>query len=96
MSIGMTTAKIAISLPTPLVDHVRARVKTGRARSVSAYVANAVECQKRDEDLRVLLDEIFAETGGPPTAAERAAARRNMGLPARSKPVRPTPTRAAR
>lgn len=84
----MTASKIAISLPEELVDHLRRVVKKGSAPSVSAYVAKALERQKQDEDLRTMLDEVFAQTGGPPAAAERAATRRKMGLPPRRRAKR--------
>jgi Arc/MetJ-type ribon-helix-helix transcriptional regulator len=76
---GMTVAKIAVSLPTPLARRVRGAVKAGRAPSVSAYVVQALEEKSKLDDLAGLLEEMLAETGGPMTAAERRAADRLLG-----------------
>lgn len=75
-----TTAKLAISLPAALAERARRAVRKGRAASVSAYVARAVEAQVRNDDLAALLDEMLAETGGPLTAAERRRADRELGI----------------
>jgi Arc/MetJ-type ribon-helix-helix transcriptional regulator len=80
---GMTT-KIAISLPEPLVEQARKAVRTGRADSVSAYIAAALEQKSKLDELAELLDEMLAETGGPLSSAERAAADAALGVPARS------------
>jgi Arc/MetJ-type ribon-helix-helix transcriptional regulator len=68
------SAKIAISLPKPLADRARRAVRQGRAASVSAYVAAALEEKVKMDDLAALLDEMLAESGGPLTPRERAAA----------------------
>lgn len=80
---GMTTAKIAVSLPKALVEQTRRAVRLGRARSVSAYVADAVAEKSKLDDLADLLAEMLAETGGPLTAAERRAADAALGIPRR-------------
>ena len=46
----------------------------GRAPSVSAYVAAALDEKSKLDDLDGLLQEMLAETGGPLTAQERKAA----------------------
>jgi len=76
---GMTTTKIAVSLPAELVDQAHRAVAEGRASSVSAYVAHALEEQAKLDDLASLLTEMLAETGGPLTARERKAADRALG-----------------
>jgi len=76
---GMTKSKIAVSLPAELVEHAQRAVAEGRAASVSAYVAKALEEQAKLDDLSSLLEEMLAETGGPLTAAERKAADRALG-----------------
>jgi len=69
---GMTASKkIAISLPATLVAKANRAVKDGHAKSVSAYIARAVEEKANDEDLRQMLDEMLAETGGPTTEDEQ-------------------------
>lgn len=77
---GMTTTeKIAISLPAALAERARKAVRKGRAASMSAYVASALEEKARLDDLASLLDEMLAESGGPLTRAERRAADRALG-----------------
>ncbi len=79
MIAGMTTAKIAVSLPAELVEQARRAVAEGRSSSVSAYVAQAMEEKAKLDDLASLLDEMLAATGGPLTASERRAADRALG-----------------
>lgn len=79
MMIGMTKAKIAVSLPEELVAQARRAVAEGRADSVSAYVAAAMEEKAQLDDLDALFDEMLAETGGPLTADEIAWADRALG-----------------
>jgi Arc/MetJ-type ribon-helix-helix transcriptional regulator len=75
---GMTV-KIAVSLPDDLVEEARRAVRTGRAASVSAYVADAMRQVSRKETLREVLDDIFGEIGHP-TPERRAWARRALGI----------------
>ena len=72
--------KIAISLPRRLALRARRAVSQGRATSVSAYVASALEEKVKLDELSTLLDEMLAETGGPLTPAERRAADRTLGV----------------
>ncbi len=73
MIIGMTAkTKIAITLPGDLVEAARDAVHSGRAASVSAYVAQALEQRRKLDDLDDLLAAMLAETGGPLTDRERA------------------------
>lgn len=74
-----TKAKIAISLPAELVEQARQAVTQGRATSVSAYVAAALEQRAKLDDLAALLEEMLAETGGPLTEQEAAEADRVLG-----------------
>lgn len=62
---GMTTRKIAITLPAAQVDAARRAVAEGRARSVSAYIAAAVDAQTERQGLRAYVDELIAEHGRP-------------------------------
>ncbi len=68
---GMTTTKIAVSLPTSLVVKAKQAVRRGRAASVSAYVAAAMAEKNQAETLAEMLDEMLVETGGPMTGRER-------------------------
>lgn len=61
----MTAAKIAISLPSPLLAKVRGAVKRGRASSVSAFVSQAVEARTREDSLAGLVRDLIAEHGEP-------------------------------
>lgn len=73
---GMTTVKIAVSLPAEAVKGARRAVKKGQAASVSAYVAAAIKQKAMSDDLEELLAELLEESGGPSTAAERREANR--------------------
>ncbi|HUF47502.1 MAG TPA: hypothetical protein VMM93_06760 [Vicinamibacterales bacterium] len=75
-----TSEKIAVSLPKGLAQRARRAVRQGRAPSVSAYVASALEEKVKLDDLAGLLDEMLAESGGPLSAAERRAADRALGV----------------
>ncbi|OFW17895.1 MAG: hypothetical protein A3H97_15790, partial [Acidobacteria bacterium RIFCSPLOWO2_02_FULL_65_29] len=55
-------------------------VREGRAASVSAYVASALEEKAKLDELAALLDQMLAESGGPLTSAERRAADRALGV----------------
>lgn len=76
---GMTTTKIAVSLPRELVDGARRAVRRRSAASVSAYVADALRSKAKLEDLESLLTEMLAESGGPLTADEKRAADEALG-----------------
>jgi Arc/MetJ-type ribon-helix-helix transcriptional regulator len=72
--------KIAVSLPKQIVDRARRAVRSGRAKSVSAYVADALEEKVKLDELDQLLNEMLAESAGALTAAERRAADRTLGV----------------
>jgi Arc/MetJ-type ribon-helix-helix transcriptional regulator len=76
----MNTEKIAISLPGALVERARKAVRSGRAQSVSAYVAAALEEKSKLDELEELLREMLAESGGPLSAREREAADAALGV----------------
>src|SRR6185436_7524463 len=71
---SMTRAKIAVTIPRPLLAAARRAVKQRQSESVSAYVAAAMEQKAKLDDLAAMLDEMLAETGGPPR--RRSAAKR--------------------
>jgi Arc/MetJ-type ribon-helix-helix transcriptional regulator len=73
------TIKIAISLPDDLVEDARQAVAEGRATSVSAFIADAMQQRRRYDGLSELLAEMSAEAG-PPTDEHRAWARNALGL----------------
>jgi Arc/MetJ-type ribon-helix-helix transcriptional regulator len=81
---GMTKAKIAVTLPPALVTRAQDAVREGRAPSISAYVASALEEKAKLDDLEKMLAEMLAESGGPLSVRERAAADVALGIaPAR-------------
>ena len=72
-------SKIAVSLPSALVDAAREAVAKGRAENVSAYVAHALEEQVKLDDLDEMLADMLARTGGPLTEVERGEVDREAG-----------------
>ncbi len=70
--IGMTSAKVAISVPTEVLEMARRGVKRGGATSLSAYVTMALEEMAQFDDLDAELDEMLEESGGPMTEEVRA------------------------
>ena len=77
----MTVTRIAVSLPAHAIARARHAVRTGEAASVSAFITKAIERNGEADDLEKMLAEMLAETGGPPTPAERREFRREFGAP---------------
>ena len=81
--IGMTRAKIAISLPKDQLARVRREVRTGRADSVSGYIASVLAEQEQRDSLRTLLRDLIEQHGEPAEEdmkwAERMLPRRGRG-----------------
>ena len=76
MTGGMTRyEKLAISLPSRCAENARRAVRQGKAASVSAYIASAIETHEKRDGLDLLIEDILARTGGPLTAAETRWAR---------------------
>ena len=86
MTAGMTSAKIAISLPKDQLAQVRAAVKRGEAASLSAYVSKALEEKLDDDGVMKMLDEMLEKTGGPLTEAEERWVDEALGLKPKRKP----------
>ena len=63
--------KMAISLPSHAAESVRRAVREGRAASVSAYIAEAIQQKSSREDLIAMLDDAIEKSGGPITDAEQ-------------------------
>lgn len=69
----MATLKITITLEEAQVEDIRRLVEAGRADSVSGFVKHAVDVALNDAaGWNRMLDEALDQTGGPPTAEERA------------------------
>jgi hypothetical protein len=71
----MTAAKIAITLAPEQLARAREAVRAGRAASVSAYIARALDRQAREDSLDALVRDLIAEHGRP-SAKDKAWARR--------------------
>jgi len=67
---GQAYGKIAITLPSQLLRAAREEAGESGARSLSAFIAKAVEEKLATDELQQVLDEIFAEQ--PMTDEERA------------------------
>lgn len=70
----MTAAKIAISIAPAQLAAAQAAVREGRAASVSAYVARALERQALQDTLESLIADLIV-AHGKPSAKDRAWAR---------------------
>lgn len=80
----MTTRKITLSLPEPLIDAAEAAVAAGRARSVSAYVAAAAGAGEARLSLAEVMQQWQDETGEPTPEQTRQAEEWVAGLAART------------
>jgi hypothetical protein len=74
---GMTTTKIAITLPEEELVKVHRAIRDGRADSVSGYIARALADNARQESLRDLVRDLIAEHGKP-TQQEKKWAKRAL------------------
>ena len=74
---GMTTTKIAITLPEEELVKVHRAIRAGRADSVSGYIARALAENARQESLRDLVRDLIAEHGEP-TQQEKKWAKRAL------------------
>ena len=79
----MTRSKIAISLPKDQLARVHREVRTGRADSVSGYIAQVLAEHEKREFLRALLRDLIEQHGKPRAEdikwAEHALATRRRG-----------------
>jgi Arc/MetJ-type ribon-helix-helix transcriptional regulator len=71
----MTASKIALSIPAEVLKQAKKQVRAGRAKSLSAFVSEAVDEKLRRDELTELLDALDAERGAPNKSA-RAWAKR--------------------
>jgi hypothetical protein len=90
---GMKRVKIAISLPTEHVAAAQRAVSEGRASSVSAYVALALDRQADADSLCELIASMRAEDG-PPSAEDYAWADAALGMSRSSRKRAPGRTTA--
>lgn len=71
----MNVAKVALSMPAEVLRLAKREVASGRARSLSSFVAEAVDEKLRRDELAAILDAMDAEYGKPSKEA-RAWAKR--------------------
>jgi Arc/MetJ-type ribon-helix-helix transcriptional regulator len=87
MVIGMATRKVTITLDEADLNRIRALVESGKARTVSGFVQDAVRVSLDDvAGWGAMLAQALAETGGDLTAEERAWADRILGTGKRRRP----------
>ncbi len=80
MVVGMATRKVTITLDEKELARIRALIDTGKARTVSGFIQDAVRVSLDDvAGWGALLAEALAQTGGDLTAEERAWADRILG-----------------
>jgi antitoxin ParD1/3/4 len=75
---SMSTKRVTISLPEEVAAEAERAVQAGDAKSVSAYVAGALQAQQVRRLAFAALERLY---GGPPPPEALAEARRAMGLP---------------
>jgi antitoxin ParD1/3/4 len=73
----MRTERVTVSLPAELMAEARNAVRCGAARSISAYITDAVSARQLRERSLAALADLY---GGPPPADELAQARRTLRL----------------
>jgi hypothetical protein len=71
----MTTAKVALTVPTEVLRLARREVRAGHAKSLSAFVSEAIHEKLCRDALVEVLDAMDAEYG-PPNREARAWAKR--------------------
>ena len=76
----MTVTKVTVSLDPVVADQARRDIAEGKAKSLSVWLNDAGRAWVEGEELAVVLAELFADTGGPPTEEELAQARQRLAL----------------
>ncbi|MCP9489475.1 MAG: hypothetical protein MSC31_06320 [Solirubrobacteraceae bacterium MAG38_C4-C5] len=71
----MQSERVTVTMPADVAKAARERVEAGESRSLSAFVAEAVEEKAKRETLREVLDDIRGEIGPPGPEAEAWADR---------------------
>jgi hypothetical protein len=71
----MTFAKVALSMPADVLRLAKKEVAAGRAKSLSSFVAEAVDEKLRRDELSSILDAMDAEHGKPTRVATTWAKR---------------------
>jgi len=71
----MSTAKVAMSISTDVLRLARDEVKAGRAKSLSAFVSQAIDEKVRRNELAEILNAMDEKYGPPSKAAKQWAKR---------------------
>lgn len=71
----MNAAKVAIAIPKDVLALAKKEVLAGRAKSLSAFVSEAIDERLRRDELARLLDLMDAEHGKPGKKARQWANR---------------------
>ncbi len=71
----MTTLKVALSIPEAVLRQAKKEVATGRAKSLSSFVSEALDEKLRRAELSAILDAMDREHGKP-SKADQAWAKR--------------------
>jgi Arc/MetJ-type ribon-helix-helix transcriptional regulator len=71
----MSSAKVALTLPQHLLDEAKKEVVTGRAKSLSALVSEALDEKLRRDALMEILDAMESRHG-PSSKTAKAWAKR--------------------
>jgi Arc/MetJ-type ribon-helix-helix transcriptional regulator len=71
----MNSAKVALSMPAEMLRLAKKEVAGGRAKSLSSFVAEAVDEKLRRDELTSILDALDAEHGKPAKKATAWAKR---------------------
>ena len=71
----MNSAKVALSMPAEVLRLAKKEVRSGRAKSLSSFVAEAVDEKLRRDELTSILDAMDIEHGKPTKAATTWAKR---------------------
>jgi Arc/MetJ-type ribon-helix-helix transcriptional regulator len=75
----MATTKVTITVPDNQLAQIRRRVTAKQSPSVSGFIQQAIQKSlDSDGEFRAMLADIIQETGGPPTAEERAWVRQAL------------------
>jgi Arc/MetJ-type ribon-helix-helix transcriptional regulator len=74
--------KIAVSLPDEQVAAIKRAVASGRARTVSSFISEAVERAQKEDSLAAVLADLDRELGEPSGQAQAwaQAELRRIGL----------------
>jgi Arc/MetJ-type ribon-helix-helix transcriptional regulator len=74
----MTTEKVALTIPTEVLKLARREVASGRGKSLSSFVSDALNTKVRRDELETILDAMDVQHGKP-GKKDRAWAKRVLG-----------------